>query len=189
MEQPPIERPDDRRDARPGPTWTLIALPAAWLVFGVLGGVGIIKVVQSDDAPAAQTSSKGPAATTKKTVKPQASAKPKPKAKPRPEPSTEPTTEATTEAPATRSLSVSVYNQVGIGGLAGRVAGQLRGLGWTVGTVADWRGGVPQDTVYYPAGGQAEAALLAQDLGIARLMPAIANMSTSALTVVLASPR
>ena len=86
-------------------------------------------------------------------------------------------------------MTVSVYNQIGIGGLARRVAGQLQSLGWPIGTVSDWRGGVPQDTVYFPAGRQGEAELLARDLGISRIMPAIANMSSQALTVVLASPR
>lgn len=188
MDEPPLEpRPDRREPERTRPPWYPVVLPAVWLILGAMGGYAIIKVVRTDDAPtqSAQVSSKGPSAkptaTTKKPT-------PKPTTKPTPQPTTQPTTEPT-QAPASRAVPVSVYNQIGIGGLAGRVAGQLRTLGWTVGTVADWRGGVPQDTVYFPAGQQAEATLLAQDLAISRVLPATANMSTTGLTVVLASPR
>ncbi|GAA2086612.1 LytR C-terminal domain-containing protein [Aeromicrobium tamlense] len=184
-EQPPLEPRDDRREPERRRPWHVVVLPAVWLILGALGGWAIIEAVREDEAPAqsAQRTSTGP--TSKPTKK--ASAKPKPKKTT--EPTAEPTTEPTTEPTATRSIGVSVYNQIGIGGLAARVAGQARAAGWTVGAVADWRGGVPQDTVYYPAGRQAEAALLGSDLGIVRLMPATGNMSTSNLTVVLASPR
>lgn len=194
MEHEP-ERPEDRRDVgRPRPTWSLIVLPAVWLVLGALGGVAIISVVRSDDAPAASAEvSKGASAKPTATKKPKAQksekSEPTAKATKKPKPKPKPTTEPTVEPTATRSIGVGVYNQIGIGGLAARVAGQARGAGWTVAAVSDWRGSVPQDTVYYPAGQQAEAALLGQDLGIFRLMPATANMSTSSLTVVLASPR
>ena len=190
MTQPPIEPPGDRRDAdRPSRPWLAFALPALWLLFGLAGGFVIISVVNGgDDAPPAAETTKGPtakpttAAPTKKPV-----AKPTTKATPKPKPTPKPTP-TSTPAP-TRSVTVSVYNQVGIGGLARRVAGQLQALGWPVGAVDDWRGGVPQDTVYFPAGRQGEAQLLAGDLGISRVMAAAPNMSTSALTVVLASPR
>ncbi|MBC9226128.1 hypothetical protein GL325_07340 [Aeromicrobium sp. 636] len=191
--EPEPERPEDRRDlGRPRPTWSLIVLPAVWLVLGALGGVAIISVVRSDDPPAASAEvSKGASAEPTATKKPKAqkSEKSEPTAKATKKPKPEPTTEPTVEPTATRSIAVGVYNQIGIGGLAARVAGQARGAGWNVAAVSDWRGSVPQDTVYFPAGQQAEAALLGQDLGIVRLMPATANMSSSSLTVVLASPR
>ncbi|MCD9155208.1 LytR C-terminal domain-containing protein [Aeromicrobium duanguangcaii] len=192
-QQPESERPEDRRDVgRPRPTWSLIVLPAVWLVLGALGGVAIINVVRSDDAPAAsaEVSAKDAGAEPPATKKPKAEkSEPTAKATKKPKPKPKPTTEPTVEPTATRSIGVGVYNQIGIGGLAARVAGQARVAGWSVAAVSDWRGSVPQDTVYYPAGRQAEAALLGQDLGIVRLMPATANMSSSSLTVVLASPR
>lgn len=157
-----------------------------WLLLGVAGGFLIISWVDGgDDAPPVAETTKGPSSAptkkpaTKATTKP--TVKPKPKPKPKPTPTSTP-------AP-TRSVTVSVYNQVGIGGLARRVAGQLQALGWPIGAVSDWRGGVPQDTVYFPAGRQGEAQLLARDLGISRVMPAVAGMSNQNLTVVLASPR
>ncbi len=167
-----------------------MVLPVLWLLLGLLGGYLVIAFVGSgDDAPPAAETTQGPTATkTPADAKPKPKPKPKPKAT-KPTPSSEPTTEATTEAPATRSVPVSVYNQIGIGGLARRVAGQVQALGWPVGTVDDWRGGVPQDTVYFPPGRQGEAVLLGSDLGISRILPAVANMSTTNLTVVLASPR
>ena len=188
MDQPALEPRDDRRDPeRRGPAWTVIVLPAVWLILGAVGGYAIIETVRDDEAPArsAERTTKGPAPTTKATAKKTAKPKPKKSATPRTEPTAEPTTEPT----ATRSIGVSVYNQIGIGGLAARVAGQARAAGWTVGAVADWRGNVPQDTIYYPADRQGEAALLGGDLAIARLMPATAGMSGTNLTVVLASPR
>ncbi|MFS0886582.1 LytR C-terminal domain-containing protein [Aeromicrobium sp. 179-A 4D2 NHS] len=188
MSQPPVEPTGDRRDAdRPSRPWLAIVLPAVWLLLGLAGGFVIISVVNGgDDAPPAAETTKGPTAAPTKaapTKKPATKATPKPKRTPKPSP-----TPTSTPAP-TRSVTVSVYNQVGIGGLARRVAGQLQALGWPIGTVDDWRGGVPQDTVYFPGGRQGEAELLARDLGISRILPAAPNMSTSALTVVLASPR
>lgn len=190
MTTPPIEPGDrlgvERRDSR----WLGIVLPVAWLLFGLLGGFVIIQVVDGGkDAPAAAETTRGPrpseptgASTAKKPARPSASRTPRPK------PTPTPTTQAT-QVPVARTVPVSVYNQVGIGGLARRVAGQVQALGWPLGTVDDWRGGVPQDTVYYPAGRRGEADLLARDLGIVRVMPAVAPMSASNLTVILASPR
>lgn len=195
MNQPPVDDSGDRREtdrrARP---WLGVVLPVVWLSLGLLGGYLVISLVGSgDDAPPAAETSQGPTATqrgsdresTKPTPKPKRTTKPTPKA----EPTTEPTTEATTQPPVTRSVPVSVYNQVGIGGLARRVAGQAQALGWPIGAVADWRGSVPQDTVYFPAGRQGEAQLLGSDLGISRILPTVGNMSATNLTVVLASPR
>ena len=47
---------------------------------------------------------------------------------------------------------VVVLNQTSRSGLAGSVADQLRGKGWTVPAVGNFRGIVPATTVYYPAG-------------------------------------
>lgn len=189
MSQPPIGENDDRREAdRRTRPWLGVALPILWLLLGLLGGYVVIAYVGSgDDAPPASETTQGPTATASESAS--TKAKPKPKRTSKPTPMTEPTTEATTQAPVTRSVPVSVYNQIGIGGLARRVAGQVQALGWPIGAVDDWRGGVPQDTVYFPAGRQGEAELLGRDLGIGRILPATPNMSTTNLTVVLASPR
>jgi len=189
--EPPIPSDDERRDEERGRTWPLIVLPIVWLVLGVAGGIGIVSLVRADDAPehSARTTTDGPTEPATSKAKSKKPKKPKESAEPTTAPTAEPTTEPTTVAPPSRTVPVSVYNQIGIGGLARRVAGQAQALGWPIGAVADWRGAVPQDTVYHPAGLEAEAALLAADLGISRVMPATATMSGTSLTVVLASPR
>jgi hypothetical protein len=81
--------------------------------------------------------------------------------------------------------AVVVLNQTTTVGLAAKVATRLRGAGWVVPAIGNYRGTVPGTTVFYPAGGQPAAASLAKVLGVTRTAPAPAGMSTSRLTVVL----
>ncbi|RZS87570.1 LytR cell envelope-related transcriptional attenuator [Motilibacter rhizosphaerae] len=86
-----------------------------------------------------------------------------------------------------KDLPVSVLNQSGRTGLAGRTASQLRSLGWTVSGVGNFHGKVPATTVYYPDGAFAAAQELAAELpGSQRIRPAFAGLSSSHLTLVLA---
>ena len=80
---------------------------------------------------------------------------------------------------------VVVYNNSGITGLAGRYAGQASGAGWQVVGSDNWYGTIPASTVYYPARLKAAAKMLALDLGIDRMLPAVAPMQLDRLTVVL----
>ena len=80
---------------------------------------------------------------------------------------------------------VEVYNNSGISGLAGATAGRLSGAGWQVVGSDNWYGTIPASTVYYPARLEAAAKLLARDIGIARLRPAISPMRFDRLTVIL----
>jgi hypothetical protein len=91
------------------------------------------------------------------------------------------------EKPAIRrgDTYVEVYNNSGISGLAGRVASRASGAGWQVVGSDNWYGTIPASTVYYPARLQAQAKLLARDLGVDRLKPAIAPMRLDRLTVIL----
>lgn len=190
MDQTPNQPPSDGREPeRRSPPWLVIVLPVVWLVLGLGAGIAIIGWVGAgdDSASTADVSSQGPSTGASATAKTKKSATSQKTAAP--EPTAEPTTEPAPEPTASRSIGVSVYNQVGIGGLARRVAGELQAAGWTIGAVADWRGSVPQDTIYFPVGQQAEGELLGQDLAITRILPAVQNMSTTQLTVVLASPR
>ena len=79
---------------------------------------------------------------------------------------------------------VEVFNNSGITGLAGSTAGPAQGAGWQVVGSDNWYGTIPASTVYYPARLHDQAKLLASDLGIARLRPAIAPMPDR-LTVIL----
>ncbi|HET7355812.1 MAG TPA: LytR C-terminal domain-containing protein [Nocardioidaceae bacterium] len=82
---------------------------------------------------------------------------------------------------------VEVYNNSGITGLAGRTAKRIADAGWQVVGSDNWYGTIPSSTVYYPSRLHAEAKLLAKDLGIHRLHPAISPMKFDRLTVILTS--
>jgi hypothetical protein len=82
---------------------------------------------------------------------------------------------------------VEVYNNSGISGLAGSTASKASGAGWQVVGSDNWYGTIPASTVYFPERLRAEARLLARDLGIRRLKPAIAPMRLDRLTVILTS--
>lgn len=102
------------------------------------------------------------------TLKPQ---KPKPKPKP--------------DVVERGKVYAEVYNNSNITGLAGSTSARMSGLGWQVVTTDNWYGTIPASTVYYPGQLKAAAKLLATDLGIARVLPAVDPMSYDRLTVVL----
>nr|WP_179665488.1 LytR C-terminal domain-containing protein [Nocardioides panaciterrulae] len=80
---------------------------------------------------------------------------------------------------------VEVYNNSGITGLAGQVAGRATNAGWNVVGSDNWYGSVPASTVYYPQRLEKAAKLLALDLGIHRTKPAVDPMRLDRLTVIL----
>jgi LytR cell envelope-related transcriptional attenuator len=84
------------------------------------------------------------------------------------------------------STYVEVYNNSGITGLAGQYATSATDAGWQVVGSDNWYGSIPTSTVYFPPRLEAAAKVLALDLGIARVMPAIEGpMGLDRLTVVL----
>ena len=80
---------------------------------------------------------------------------------------------------------VEVYNNSNVSGLAGSTAQKIADAGWQVVGSDNWYGTIPASTVYYPARLHREAKLLAKDLGIHRLHPAISPMRFDRLTVIL----
>ena len=112
---------------------------------------------------------------------------------PTPTPTPEPPRETTKPKPKPRpqdqvrrgEVYVEVYNNSGISGLAGSAADRLSGAGWQVVGSDNWYGTIPASTVYYPERLQTEAKLLAKDLGVKRLKPAISPMRFDRLTVIL----
>ena len=84
---------------------------------------------------------------------------------------------------------VEVYNNSGISGLAGTTASRLSGAGWQVVGSDNWYGTIPSSTVYYPERLAPAAKMLARDLGIKRLKPAISPMRLDRLTVILTGDR
>jgi hypothetical protein len=83
------------------------------------------------------------------------------------------------------STYVDVYNNSNISGLAAATSARISGAGWQVVTSDNWFGTIPASTVYHPPSLGAEARLLARDLGIVRIMPAVDPMSMDRLTVIL----
>ncbi|KQY55417.1 MULTISPECIES: LytR C-terminal domain-containing protein [unclassified Nocardioides] len=80
---------------------------------------------------------------------------------------------------------VEVYNNSNISGLAGSTASKAQSFGWQVVASDNWHGTIPASTVYYPARLKAAGKLLAKDLGIARVIPAVDPMGGDRLTVIL----
>ena len=80
---------------------------------------------------------------------------------------------------------VEVYNNSGVSGLAGRVAGTATQAGWNVVGSDNWYGTIPASTVYFPPQLQRAARALALDLGIRRTVPAVDPMKLDRLTVIL----
>jgi LytR cell envelope-related transcriptional attenuator len=84
-------------------------------------------------------------------------------------------------------VSVDVYNDAGITGLAASVATRLQDAGWPVAGIGNWYGDVPASTVYYPASMRPQARRVARALGIGRVWPAVPPMRSDRLTVILTS--
>lgn len=97
-----------------------------------------------------------------------------PAAKPKPKPTV-----------ARADVVVEVYNNSGISGLAGSTSDRAASSGWNVVGSDNWYGTIPATTVYFPPRLEAAAKLLAKDLGIQRMRPAIAPMRLDRLTVIL----
>ena len=115
-----------------------------------------------------------------------------PSASPTPPPTPTPTAKPTKKAPKKKAVVVErgdtivvVFNNSGITGLASRTSGRAQGAGWNVVGSDNWYGTIPATTVYYPERLHAAAKVLARDLGIRRIKPAIDPMQGDRLTVIL----
>ncbi len=152
----------------------VVIVAAAW--FGVLVLTG-----SSDDGeqPTAAPTLASPTPTPTPT--------PSESASPSPSPSPSPT--ETTEAPPQRDSGVAVLNNTGIANLASTFSGRVAGAGWTVSGTGNWNGQIPSNTVYYPPGQQDAGELLAEDLGIGRVLPSVAPMQMDRLTLILSGPQ
>ncbi|WP_237771085.1 LytR C-terminal domain-containing protein [Kribbella sp. ALI-6-A] len=186
-------------------------------VVAIVGGLLVLFGTRGNDSvadegkPVAQTPSTTPSATPTVRATPSATPSSEPTAQPTPEattpvapptsastePTTEPTTGPTTEptgvpkptvnVPPSERPAVEIYNNTTRKGLAQAVGSRAEQAGWSVTGADNWRGKIVTSTVYYPAGMQAEAAQLAQDLGIPRIKGALDNMKKDRLTVILTS--
>ena len=117
-----------------------------------------------------------------------------PSATPTPTPTATPSATPTRKAPKKKRVVVKrgdtivvVFNNSGITGLASRTSGTAQGAGWNVVGSDNWYGTIPATTVYCPERLHAAAKVLARDLGIQRIKPAIDPMQGDRLTVILTS--
>lgn len=163
-------------------------VPSSWvivlttmIVVGAAGWLGwLLLDNDSSSEAAAPPSASTPAPSS---TSPAPSKTPKPTATPTPEPTT---SDAPTVA---REAQVSVLNNSGVVGAARTFSGKVTAAGWTVSGVGNWTGSIPANTVYYPADLQAQAELLAKDVGIDRVRPAVAPMRMDRLTIILSGPQ
>jgi hypothetical protein len=152
-----------------------LVLPTRLMVFSVsaVALAGLAFVATQPDAP--------------DTARPAAVAQAKPTAVAPHETVPTPATTAPRPTPAVRrgKVYVTVFNNSNVKGLAGKTATRAQHAGWNVVGTDNWYGTVDATTVYFPARLKAAGALLAKDLGITRVKPAIAPMSSDRLTVIL----
>ncbi|TWD81811.1 LytR cell envelope-related transcriptional attenuator [Kribbella amoyensis] len=192
----------------------LSSFVAVLAVVAIVGGLLVLFGTRGDDSaaePAARTSTPAPtqppattpsstptdAPTSAPTTEPSTEPTGAPTSVPATEPTSAPTDPATTEPtgvptqkstlPPSQRPAVEVYNNTKRKGLAEDVGNRARQAGWTVSGADNWHGKIVGSTVYYPAGMQAEAGQLAQDLGLDRIKEALSNMKKDRLTVILTS--
>ena len=154
--------------------------------------VVLLSIVAVAMAGVAFLATDGPGEEERVTVVSRA-ADPAPSATPAPRAESRPTTrpaprkgpERRRPAVQRRDVVVEVYNQSGITGLAGRVAERTSDIGWQVVGSDNWVGTIPASTVYFPPRLKEAGAMLARDLGIDRVRPAVAPMRFDRLTVIL----
>ncbi|MCW2856133.1 MAG: hypothetical protein JWR52_1748 [Marmoricola sp.] len=82
-------------------------------------------------------------------------------------------------------VDVVIFNNSNVKGLAGKTSSRAQSVGWNVVATANWYGTVDASTVYFGPKLKAAAELLARDLGITRIKPAIAPMQFNRVTVIL----
>jgi len=84
-----------------------------------------------------------------------------------------------------KKVLVEVFNNTSTKGLAATASQKASTVGWQVVGTDNWYGSVPATTVYYPQRLEAAAKVLAHDLGVHRMVPAVDPMRLDRLTVIL----
>ena len=115
------------------------------------------------------------------------------------QPVAQPTSSVTSAAPSAsatakpkppvvrKDVVVEIYNTSAIKGLAARTASKASVLNWQVVGTDNWSASVPAPTIYFGPRLEDAARLLAKDLGINRVRPAVDPMKPDRLTVILTS--
>jgi hypothetical protein len=162
-----------------------VVLPTRLMVFSIsavaLAGLVFVATQGDNDpdtaAPSASSSQQptfGPRDSAAPTITPTKSSTPTVSSSPTPKPPV---------VVDKAKTNVVVFNNSNIKGLAGKTATKAQRLEWNVVATDNWYGTVDASTVYYGPKLKDAATLLAKDLGIARVKPAIAPMQFDRLTV------
>lgn len=154
---------------------------AVFYVVLLIGGSASTSTAKSDKPTAKPSATVAPTTAVPSTAPTATPSAPKPSAP-------APSASATTGRPAddaARDIPIGVYNNTSTPGLARTVAAKAEAVGWQVSRATNWRGQIPANTVYYPAGYAKQAELLAKDLGFNRVRPATETMQGDQLTLVL----
>lgn len=161
-------------------------LPASALVLCIcavaIAAAAYLLIAPNGSQKAQPTSAKVPA-TAKKVTHP-----PSPTATVRPKPLHK--KHHKHKAPATvdkGAVNVEVFNNSNVQGLAAQTSALAEQHGWRVVGSGNWFGTIVAPTVYYPPQFASAAKLLASDLHIERLRPAVPPMQFDRLTVILTS--
>lgn len=167
----PGRRVDRARDERG------VAFPSPLVMLSIVAVAmaGLAFLVTSGDEPADEA--RVVTSTPSATPSPEQTRESQPRRSPKPSPSPSPVERG--------DVFVEVYNNSGITGLAAGFSETATAAGWQVVGSDNWVGTIPSSTVYYPQRLEREAETLARDLGISRLMPAVAPMRFDRLTVIL----
>ena len=179
----------------------LSSFVAVLAVVAIVGGLLVLFGTRAKDSGAAEPSAQsstpkptprpasmpGSAPTSAPTSAPASTPTDAPTTAPTTAPTVAPTSVPSVTLPAAQRPAAEIYNNTDRKGLAQDVANRARQAGWTVTGADNWHGKIIGSTVYYPAGMQAEAAQLAQDLGVSRIKEALSNMKKDRLTVILTS--
>ena len=149
--------------------------------------VAILSIVAVAMATITYVATQGEQPTEREVTTVSRPAEPSKQAKPKPQKTVQPRKKPIRAEPQVvrGEVYVEVYNNSGITGLAGRVAGAAAEVGWQVVGSDNWYGTIPASTVYFPPRLRDAAELLSLDLGIDRTVPATGPMKRDRLTVVL----
>ncbi len=186
-------------DHRRTPTRRAVILPG-WLIVGTVvvliaaaAYLAYARLVDDSELIVNSPSASGSATPTSaapSTEPPSVAPSPSPTTpSPTPSPSPSPSPTPTPAPEPVRDVPVVVFNNTGQSGLAASFADRARSAGWTVTGVDNWRGSIPQSTVYHPAGQQEAAERLAADLGLDRVRERVSPMPQDRLTVILSGAR
>jgi hypothetical protein len=153
-----------------------LVLPTRLMVFSIsvvaLAGLAFVATSHDDAPDVASTVGTSRTATTPTDQAPTVTVTPTTVAQPKP-------------AVRRGKVLVEVYNNSNVTGLAGKTGGRAQRAGWDVVGTDNWYGTVDASTVYYGAHLKAAGVLLARDLGITKVKPAVRPMRADRLTVIL----